>query len=526
MAHDHHNASHPSLLRTLRDWLIAALLGAAVGLGLAQAFPASPRQEADGGGSRAYVTAADGTRMPAAEALAGKAGGTGDKAHASPAAPDIPLPLVAPFALLLGAIAIMPLAAPRLWHRRYPEFALALGGLVAAYYLGAFGSYGRYSMGHVAIEYYQFAALVIGLYFISGAVVIDVRRRGTPMVNAALLATGAVLANLVGTTGASMLLLRPFLRINRGRLRPVHVVFFIFIVSNCGGALTPIGDPPLYLGFIKGVPFFWTLENLLKEWFFVNAALLAIFFIIDSRVGAGAAEAEERAAGFPVSVRGGVGLAGVAVVIAAVFLDPWLRNALGYTGTPIGPAVQIAAAIGVRLLAPREIYKSNGFTIEPAKEVGVLFIGIFATMAPALAFLAQHGGRLGLASTGHYYFFTGSLSAVLDNAPTYLAFLQLAFAGVGADLTPEALRVFPALVYTVVSPGGEATLSGTAVLSAVSLGAVFFGAMSYIGNGPNFMVKSIAENSGVRMPSFLGYLGFSVPILLPVLIGAWWVFLR
>ncbi len=536
--------AHPSLFQQFGGWILAALVGALLGAGLGAAFPAGAVGHHAAGAPeapRAMIVRPDGSPVAAAIAL-----GAGDAPAAEPpgetalppdpgvrtaprhaAAPEIPALLVAPFALLLGCIAVLPLAAPRFWHRRYPEVAFGLGSLVVAYYMIAFGAYGRQSMGHVAIEYYQFVALVIGLYFISGAVVVSVRPRGSAAANTALLAVGSVLASVVGTTGASMLLLRPFLRMNAGRVRPVHVVFFIFIVSNCGGALTPIGDPPLYLGFIKGVPFFWTLENLWKEWAFVNGCLLALFFAIDSRIpSAGAGDAPPPAQRRPVAVEGALGLAGLAVVIGAVFLDPFLKARFGYEGVPIGPAVQIAAALAVRAAAPRELYVRNGFTFEPAKEVGFLFVGIFATMAPALAFLAERGGSLGLSTTAHYYFATGALSAMLDNAPTYLSFLQLAFSKIGLPLTAEGLRALPSLTIAIGAGADEAILRGADLLASVSLGAVFFGACTYIGNGPNFMVKSVAESTGIAMPSFLGYLRYSVPLLAPVLVLSWLLFLR
>lgn len=537
--------ARPSFLQQFRGWALAALVGALLGAGLGAAFPAGAQAHdaaSHSAAPKALIVRPDGSRAPAAMAL-----GLGAEPAAQPpgdiplpleptaradvphaAAPQIPALLVAPFALLLGCIAILPLAAPRFWHRRYPEVAFGLGSLVVAYYLMAFGSYGRQSMGHVAVEYYQFVALVIGLYFISGAVVVSVKPRGSALTNTALLAVGSVLASVVGTTGASMLLLRPFLRMNAGRARPVHVVFFIFIVSNCGGALTPIGDPPLYLGFIKGVPFFWTLENLWKEWAFVNGCLLALFFAIDSRIPRAEAAAALPAPTQkgPLAVDGALGLAGLGVVIGAVFLDPFLKARFGYEGVPIGPAVQIAAALAVRAAAPRELYVRNGFTFEPAKEVGFLFVGIFATMAPALAFLAERGGSLGLSTTAHYYFATGGLSAMLDNAPTYLSFLQLAFSKIGLPLTAEGLRALPSLTIAIGSGADEVILRGADLLASVSLGAVFFGACTYIGNGPNFMVKSVAESAGLPMPSFLGYLKYSVPLLVPVLVLAWLLFLR
>lgn len=488
-----------------KAWLAAALVGLLAGLAVGALAPA-----------------------PAAHAGA---------AHAL----SVPLYLIAPFAALLLAIALMPFINAHWWHDHYPDVAFFLGALVAGVCLGGYGADGRHALVHALIEYYQFIALVFGLYAVSGAVVVNVESRGKPLVNTILLAVGAVIANLIGTTGASMLLIRPFLRINAGRVRPYHVVFFIFIVSNCGGCLTPIGDPPLYLGFLRGVPFFWTLTHLWQEWAFVNIALLAIFFAFDSIVGRSAGKALPtisvtpagpvteltRRSGFPFSISGRLGLVGLLIVVGAVFLDPFLHARFGYSGLPLGPIVQVCVGLACRRLADRSLYERNHFTWAPVKEVACLFVGIFVTMVPALAYLAQHGGDLPLRTPGQYYFATGVLSAALDNAPTYLTFLQLGFAKLNLTLDAPTLKHFADNVYIAFEgTPKELEVHGAVYLAAVSLGAVFFGAMTYIGNGPNFMVKSIAESAGVKMPSFLGYLKYSVPILGPVLALVWALFIR
>lgn len=437
-------------------------------------------------------------------------------------APTIPLWLVVPFGLLLLSIAVMPFINERLWHRHYPDFALLLGGLIVGYYFLAFGrpgylpgeSYGQYKMMHTALEYYSFIALIGGLYVASGGVLIDVRGRGGPLVNTALLAVGAVIANIMGTTGASVLLIRPFLRINKGRLRPIHVVLFIFIVSNCGGALTPIGDPPLYLGYLKGIPFTWTIVHLWPMWAACIAMLLGIFFAIDTFIarshpfeGADTAPSDPRG----VRVRGVSGMIGLALIIAGVFIDPLLKKHADVEGFPVGPTFQILVAGAAYALADRSIHAANDFSFGPVKEVGLLFVGIFATMAPALGYLASHGDALGLNTPSAFYFGTGALSAVLDNAPTYLNFLQVSFGD--QEINAETVHAY------------LATEAGIASLIAISLGAVFFGAMTYIGNGPNFMVRAIAEASGLRMPSFFGYVLRSVLLLLPVLVAIWAMFI-
>ena len=438
-------------------------------------------------------------------------------------APAIPLWLVIPFALLLLSIAIMPFINEKFWHAHYPDFALLLGGLTTAYYFIAYGqpgflhgqSYGEYKMMHTGLEYYSFIALIGGLYVASGGVLVDIRGKGGPLLNTAMLAVGAVAANIMGTTGASVLLIRPFMRINKGRLKPIHVVMFIFIISNCGGALTPIGDPPLYLGYLKGVPFEWTLLHLWPMWLACIGMLLVIFFAIDTWIAKKHPfQMEEGAEVERTSVRisGATGMIALALIIAGVFIDPMLKKFAGIEGYPIGPTFQIFVAIGAYFVANREIHEANAFNFEPVKEVGLLFIGIFATMAPALGFLAAHGHALGLNSPTAFYFGTGSLSGVLDNAPTYLNFLQVSFGE--EDINAETVQTY------------LTSIDNIHTLTAISLGAVFFGAMTYIGNGPNFMVRAIAESSGLKMPSFFGYLLRSVVILLPVLVVIWAIFIR
>ncbi|MBC7833484.1 MAG: sodium:proton antiporter [Phycisphaerales bacterium] len=446
------------------------------------------------------------------------------------AAQAVPIWLIIPFAAMLLSIAIAPLLAPKFWHRRYPVVALALGAVVAAVYLLMFGAHGRHVLLHTGIEYVSFIALIASLFIASGGVLIRVRARNTPLSNTILLAIGAVLANLIGTTGASVLLIRPYMRMTAGRLRPLHIVFFIFIVSNCGGALTPIGDPPLYLGYLKGVPFFWTFEHLRPMWFVANFSLLAFYYLADvvisrrlARLGKlppspshdpaphPAPHLDDAA---PVQIQGFGSILFLLAIVAAVFIDPLLAKYAGISGYPIGAAVQLALAVAAYKLADPDIHAANRFDFAPVKEVAYLFAGIFITMAPALEYVAAHADQLGVESPTNFYFATGLLSSALDNAPTYLTFLQLALG----------------LEHLELSPGGIATLladpGGASTLSAISLGAVFFGAMTYIGNGPNFMVKSIAEEAGVKMPSFFAYILYALCFLLPVLVLVWAIFLR
>lgn len=444
-------------------------------------------------------------------------------------APEIPLWLVAPFGVLLLSIAVVPLASARWWHRHFPDVSFFLGALVAAYYViavkgpSAMGSLslGQEKVAHAGLEFYSFIALVGGLFVVAGGVLIEFKGRGGPVFNAVILLIGAVLANVVGTTGASMLLVRPFMRANEGRLHPLHIVLFIFIVSNCGGCLTPIGDPPLYLGYIKGVPFLWTLEHLWHDWLVTVGGLLVVFVVIDLWVEKRVKATREReglpelapAAVFPVPrIAGGVGIVCLVLMIAGVFVDPLLHKVAPHLPhLPYGATFQVLVAGASYMLAPRKILVANDFSFFPVKEVGLLFLGIFMTMIPALGYLAANGGKLGVDNPTAFYFATGALSAMLDNAPTYLNFLQVAVPG---ELTRESIGVL------ISTPEGVRDLMG------ISTGAVFFGAMTYIGNGPNFMVRTIAESHGVRMPSFFGYLAWALVLLLPVLVVQWLLFIR
>ncbi len=444
------------------------------------------------------------TLWHAAAALAGAVAGALTAlalAHLPAAASaTVPAWLLVPFLGLLWCIAIVPQFHPHLWERHYAGFSLALGAFTVAVYAALYGAAGSPAIGHTAVEYMQFMALVGGLFVVSGGILIDVRRPGRPLVNTLLLGAGALLANAVGTTGASMLLIRPFLRINRGRIRPFHIAFFIMIVSNCGGCLTPLGDPPLFLGYLKGVPFTWTFTHLWPYWLLVNGLLLALFWIFDRRTQA-TGDALPAAAGPAVTVAGWRNVALLVLFLGALMADAPLRKATGWHGVPFGAVLQLAIALLSLRTARRDILAANEFTLRPVREVGFLFAGIFATMIPALEFLQQNAGSFGIESPRGFFYACGGLSAVLDNAPTYLSFLQAALGATGAA-DPAALL---------------ATAHGNALLAAVSAGAVFFGAMTYIGNGPNFMVKAVAEAAHVRTPTFLGYMGWSLLVLLPVL---------
>ena len=399
--------------------------------------------------------------------------------------------MVVPFALLLFLIAAAPLLFPRLWDKYHAAAAVGLGLWTACFYL--FGLHRPAPLGHAASEYFSFISLVGALYVVSGGILLRVKGEATPLENCLFLFLGALLANVLGTTGASMLLIRPWIRMNKYRITDFHIVFFIFIVSNVGGCLTPIGDPPLFLGFLKGVPFWWSLQHCWRPWLLTLGALLAVFLLLDRRnfLRAPAQVREQQTREEVWQVDGLWNLLLVACVLGGILLPFGWREAL-----------MLSAAGASWGWTPKRIHEANAFDFAPIREVAWLFAGIFLTMLPALEILGAHAEALDLRSPLQFFWWTGALSGVLDNAPTYLAFLSTAFGLAGLDLDSD----MPAFL------DGHAPL-----LRAVSLGAVFFGALTYIGNGPNLMVKKIADQQRVHTPSFLGYVArFSLPVLLPV----------
>lgn len=435
---------------------------------------------------------------------------------------------VIPFALLLIMIATGPLFYPHFWHKSYPIISISLGFLVLMYYL--FGLHNEHGPVHSAAEYIQFIALLTGLYVASGGILIVVDKKATSLTNVILLAIGAVFANVIGTTGASMLLIRPFIRLNKNRIKPYHVVFFIFIVSNVGGCLTPIGDPPLFLGFLKGIPFTWTLEHNLLPWAAGVIILLVVFYLYDirnkSNYAANLGEEEEIPTG-SVSIKGKRNFLWLGVVIIAVFLDPnvfpWVPGIefMEQKFSYLREIIMLSAALCSYRFADLQAIQGNEFNFEPIREVAYLFIGIFFTMMPALELVsmyAQSPEGSKLISPSNLYWGTGLLSGFLDNAPTYVNFLTASMASVGADVNN---------MKDVVAFANNFYDDSMLDLMAISVGAVFFGAFTYIGNGPNFMVKSIAEQVGIKMPSFFGYIfRYSIPVLLPMLIIIWYFFFR
>ncbi|MEL6606765.1 MAG: sodium:proton antiporter [Bacteroidota bacterium] len=441
--------------------------------------------------------------------------------HAIPQTP--PNWLAIPFIVLLLMIASGPLLYAHFWHRHYPKVAVGFALLVTGYYAVVLHDFVR--PVEALIEYVQFIALIAALYMASGGILIEVNKQATPRANLALLLVGATIANLIGTTGASMLLIRPFIRLNRGRIKVYHIVFFIFIVSNVGGALTPIGDPPLFLGFLSGVPFFWTLQHNLLPWLTALLLLGAIFYYLDTRNTSGIRETVTP--GRPTLwLLGKHNFIWLVLIIAAVFIDPniftWVP-ALHYHGHAysfVRELILLSVAGLSYYYANQRALQENEFSLEPLREVVLIFIGIFGTMVPALQLISAFAGsEAGQALITHnvLYWSTGAFSSILDNAPTYLNFAAAAMAAQDADISQVAsVQAFAA---------GGAFHNSVLQLRAISVAAVFFGAITYIGNGPNFMVKAIAEQMGIRMPSFLGYiLRYSIPFLLPTLVIVWLLF--
>jgi Na+/H+ antiporter NhaD/arsenite permease-like protein len=465
--------------------------------------------------------------------------------------------MILPFVALLAAIALGPLFFADWWSKHYTKVAFALATITLAYYFFGVQASGR--VLKVGQEYLSFIALIGSLFVVAGGIHINVKGEATPAGNVLFLVIGAIAANLLGTTGASMLLIRPWIRMNKYRITAHHIVFFIFIVSNVGGCLTPIGDPPLFLGYLNGIPFWWVAEYCLPMWAAGVGILLMMFYIVD-RVNFNRAPRDVRAKETAHEEWRFEGLSNVlflAVILFAVFVNnpPFLRELL-----------MIGAAVGSYFTTKKRVHEANSFNFHPIKEVAILFVGIFATMMPALDWLAGNAKELlgQNPAPGIFYWGAGSLSSVLDNAPTYLSFLSASFGsflnhdivaqvqahiasgtidfnnltGPNADQirqTLEALQKYHAdhvLARNVsIEEIKVCFLLGNATFNkyilAISIGAVFFGANTYIGNGPNFMVKSIADHQKVRTPTFIDYVWkFTLPFMIPMLLVVWLVFFR
>ena len=450
---------------------------------------------------------------------------------------------VVPFVALLLSIAILPIAAPHFWesNRSKAIVAAIFSVPVIVYMLVGFGEHGFEELVEKAKEYSSFIILLGSLFVVTGGIHVRGSLSGTPLLNTILIGIGAMLASVIGTTGASVLLIRPLITANKARERVSHVViFFIFAVSNCGGLLTPLGDPPLFLGFLKGVPFEWTL-GLWKPWLLVNGSLLVIFNVWDQivfdreekeRPGSQLEEVQVHA---PLGVDGARGFVGLFAIVAVIYAAGRMgsefvrsqghhhtRNAHGVgfpaagrgfgNGGQVWPfgvqeILMLSAAAIAYFATDSAIHERNHFSFEPINEVAILFAGIFVTMTPALLLLNYHAASFGIDSPGQFFWATGLLSSFLDNAPTYLTFAATACGLADVHLEGRYLT-------ELLAAGSE----HVHVLAAISCGAVFMGANTYIGNGPNFMVKAIAEQRGVPMPSFFGYMAYSGAVLIPLFV--------
>ena len=436
---------------------------------------------------------------------------------------QMPVWATIPFIVILLAIAVFPLVNEHWWeHNSNKGIVSAVLALpVAAYLLIGYGHDGWHELEHKILEYISFIAMLGALFIISGGIYVKGSLSGTPIVNTLVLALGASIASFVGTTGASMLLIRPLLRANASRANKTHiVVFFIFIVSNCGGLLTPLGDPPLFLGFLSGVPFTWTFR-LWQQWLLVNLVLLVVFNIYDQivlnkeekeRPGSQLEQVQQHE---PFGIAGGFNIGLLLAVVAVIYAS---GQGIGNGGAkwPVGIAEVLLAGIAVisYFRTPKAIHEANHFSFTPINEVAILFAGIFNTMTPALLILNAKGAKLGVNEPWEFFWASGILSSFLDNAPTYLTFAATACGMENIPLEGAFLAEF------LRREGSEITLA------AISCGAVFMGANTYIGNGPNFMVKAIAEQRGVKMPSFFGYMAYSGAILLPVFVLVTLLFFR
>ncbi len=415
--------------------------------------------------------------------------------------------MLIPFALMLLCIALLPYILKRHWERNYHFIAAGLAAIPIAYYIFFLHNPGR--LLHEATDYVSFIALVGSLFVVTGGIHFAIIGRGNPAKNSLFLLGGGLLANIIGTTGASVLLIRPWMRLNRGRYLPLHTAFFIFIVGNVGGGMTPIGDPPLLLGYLKGVPFTWIARHCWKPWSLALGSLLVIFFLADTIISRRAHavappdEPEEQPDEFRFD--GKRNLWFLAIVLLAVFIDHprFLRELL-----------MVLAATASYFFTPKKIYRANAFSFHPINEVAWLFFGIFATMVPVLDYVQLHSAAMPLAQPSHYFWITGALSSVLDNAPTYLTFFSTALGRAGGSIenTHDVLKFLD---------GNSPTLVG------IAMGAVIFGALTYIGNGPNFLVKSTVEQHHLHPPGFFAFFfKYALPVFAPVLALVWFFTFR
>jgi Na+/H+ antiporter NhaD/arsenite permease-like protein len=449
--------------------------------------------------------------------------------HAADLGAVLPLWSALPFAGILLSIALFPLAAPHFWHRHFPKVSAFWAIAFAVPFVAVFRGQAFQEIVHIyAIDYVPFIILLWALFTVAGGIYVGGTLRATARVNTALLAVGTFLASWIGTTGAAMVMIRPVLRTNAWRTHKVHViVFFIFLVANIGGSLTPLGDPPLFLGFLHGVPFFWVTTGILRHMLTVTGLLLVGFYLLDARLlRRETAPPPAQTGGERLRLEGAHNLLFLLGIMGAVLFSGSVDLAeiplYGHVHVQLQNLIRDVAliAIGLASLATtsKPLREKNGFSWGPIQEVAYLFAGIFMTIVPALKILqaGEHGALAPLIRAVrepvHYFWASGILSSFLDNAPTYLTFFNTALGSLGV---PES--AVPGLLGYLEQEARDPRFIH--ILEAISAGAVFMGANTYIGNAPNFMVKAIAEEAGVPMPSFFGYMvRYSVPILIPAFV--------
>ena len=462
--------------------------------------------------------------LPAVLALLCTPALAAEEAAAHAASSGVPGWMCIPFAALLLCVALGPIAAPHWWEKRQGLVVAVLSAALLAAYgmLQGGGAATELALECMINDYLTFIVLLFGLFCVAGNITLVGDLAGSPRINVALLLFGTLLSSCIGTTGSSMLMVRPIIKMNAWRKRKRHImIFFIFLISNIGGCLTPIGDPPLLMGFSRGVPFFWSLR-IFPSMALNVIILLTAFYFVDMRAYrkdiATGRKPDISKPGTDVHIDGLHNIIFLLVIVAAVILSgvlptlPAFQDAAGNVrGIHIYGEVELSypALIEIVMIllsallsfktTPVSVRQANHFTWGAIKEVAVLFVGIFITMQPALMILKEHGASLGLDTPFQMFWVTGALSSFLDNTPTYLVFLTTACTMGAAEGLVTSLGIVP-----------------EQMLIAISCGAVFMGANSYIGNAPNFMVKAISDENGIRMPSFFGYLGWSAAFLLPV----------
>ena len=429
---------------------------------------------------------------------------------------------ILPFVFLLLSVAIVPLISEKFWEKNFTKVILSFTGITL--FSDLFILHDIKTPILSIIEYLQFIIFIAVLYIISGGIYLEINKKGTPMVNCILLLFGAIISNLIGTTGAATLLIRPFMKINRGRLEPYHIVFFIFIVCNIGGSLSPIGDPPLFSGFLKGIPFFWTLKHNILPWIVANSLLLIIFFFLDINNKKISCEVIDKSK--IINIKGKLNFLYILITLLAIFINPIIFPSLpvlhifGHNIAFIRELILVIVGICAYKTSDKSVLEKNEFTLAPIHELCVLFLGIFITMAPALHIIEDKLQYIdhSIITPTLLYWVAAFFSSFLDNTPTYINSLAVCMSINNADISN---------IHDVLAFSQGLYPNSIEFLRTICITSVFFGGFTYIGNGPNFMIKAIAEKNGVKMPSFFTYiLKYSIVYLLPILTLIWFMFSR